>query len=152
VAQEEAVTVVCLWCVAGEPGPCLCQRDCGARPGVLGSPGCPLRPGNDEWPAAAWPLGPATTRLYQMELDPVPPACLDGGEAEAAAIGERVRSARRSCVLCSRREAVIALLVRVNWGRRRGFAGWADLCHPCYALVREEAAALPFLSGPRHPS
>lgn len=140
------IPVPCLWCIAGLVGPCLCPADCGARPGVLGSPGCPLAPGVVEWPAEAWPFGPSITRLYELaaDLDRVDPAVLDEGPAEAAAMTARVQSARRPCVLCSRREAVVALLIRVNWGPRRGLAVWADICHPCYALVREEAAALPF--------
>jgi hypothetical protein len=124
--------------------PCTCAADCGARPGELGSPGCPWRPGNTDWPAEAWPFGPALTAVWASVpfLDEVDPGVLDGGPAEAAAITRRTQEARRLCLLCDRRQAVLALIVRPRWPRPSP-ARWADLCHPCYALVHAEAAEMP---------
>jgi hypothetical protein len=131
----------CLWCIAGEPGPCCCLEDCGARPsGWL--PGCPWRPGAGEWPAAAWPLGPLVSRIWAVSalLDVMDEAEVATPELEARACDRRALRGF-ACLLCGAL-ARLALVSRPRWPAPLP-PRWVDLCPACFSAVRREVDDYP---------
>lgn len=81
--------------------------------------------------------GPATRLIWERapRLPPVTMGDLDGGPAEAAAIGVR-RLEGWPCCLCGE-PAVAALVARPRTGPFRAPV-WADLCPGCWGDVLRE--------------